>query len=349
MSAGSVLDELIPSGEGPTVDFKKSDILSNPLKLAALMVAFANTSGGRILIGVNNDGSIEGMLRKNEHESHIMNIARDKCAPPIIPEFSLGRKNDGDVYIVKVMRFRKLPHAVITKEGNVYFIRVGSTVRQASPSELALLFESGQEIASRKKPELELLLINEEGDAVKEICAEPTFVRKIRRSVKPSGMSGILAFQRQAMLLASMTRLATIGEEREPPKDMIPIGIQITNAGEVPAQGIRISLRFPTNCRVMDEHDVIGGFRIGRPGANSGGLFADTEKFEAYAWIDTLGNDLTMRSFEKVYVRFPETEQQYKIQGGVTQYSFPPTDFQFSITIKPKFVEEVEEVYDENP
>ena len=164
------------------------------------------------------------------------------------------------------------------------------------------------------------LFMDFEGDAVKEIHAEPTFVKKIvKKSVSPSMQPGILT-----SLAPLLSHVATFGEEKEPPKDMILIGMQITNSGDVPAQGIRVSLRFPANCRVMEEHDVTGGIRIGQPQANSGGLFVDTEESEAYAWIDTLGNDLTMRSFEKVYARFPETEQQYRIQGHITQYGFLP-------------------------
>lgn len=56
-----LIDELIASGEGQTVDFKKVGILSNSIELAKLMVAFANTNGGMILIGVCNNGKLEGM------------------------------------------------------------------------------------------------------------------------------------------------------------------------------------------------------------------------------------------------------------------------------------------------
>lgn len=65
-------------------------------------------------------------------------------------------------------------------------------------------------------------------------------------------------------------------------------------------------------------------------------------------WIDTLGNDLTC-SFDKIYVRFPQVERQYKIRVHITQHGFPPTDLEFLVSVKPKFVEEVVEEYDEDP
>jgi predicted HTH transcriptional regulator len=114
------------------------------------MTAFANSSGGRILIGVCDDGTLEGMTAKKEYEAHIMNIARDRCNSPLVPKFYKVKKPEGDVYVVKFFRYRTFPHAVITRDGQVYFIRVGTTVREATPSELALLFESSRGDILRK-------------------------------------------------------------------------------------------------------------------------------------------------------------------------------------------------------
>lgn len=351
MSEEDALNGLIASGEGPTVDFKRLEVISNPIKLATLMAAFANTSGGRILVGVNDNGSIEGMRENKKHESHIMNIARDKCEPPIDPKFSVVRKNDGDVYVIKVTRYQKLPHAVKTKEGNVYFIRVGSTVREASPNELALLFESAD--LQSKKPDLELLLVDQNGKAVKEIQAEPTVVKKIikKRSAVRSGQDdSYLSQLLQTVTLARGAFGSDLFEEKEPAKDLIAIGIQIANAGGMAARGIRVSLEFPAECKLLEKREAVGGIgRIGSGRPTSGGLFVDEQKTEAHAWIETLGNDLSMKSFDEVYVRFLEIKQQYKIRGRVIQYDFPPKDFEFLVSVSPKLVE-VEEVYDdENP
>ena len=74
--------ELIRLGENQTVDFKDSAILSNPNSIAKLMVAFANTMGGKIIFGIKNNKKFEGLKFKGGHEMTIMNIARDKCDPP---------------------------------------------------------------------------------------------------------------------------------------------------------------------------------------------------------------------------------------------------------------------------
>lgn len=112
------LESIIKKGEGQTVDFKHSDILSDPLKLAKLIVAFANNLhvstayGGLILMGVKNDGTLEAMKPKQGHEEHLMNIARDKCEPSIIPKFESVNLNGNDVYVLTIPKMTRYPYAV---------------------------------------------------------------------------------------------------------------------------------------------------------------------------------------------------------------------------------------------
>lgn len=345
----SLIDELIAKGENQTVDFKKSGILSNPKKLVILMTSFANTTGGRILIGVCDDGTLEGMTSKKEHENHIMNIARDKCDPPLAPKFFVVKKNEGDIYVVKVLRYQTFPHAVVTKEGRVYFIRVGTTVRQATPSELALLFEATREEII-KKPKLELLLIDSEGNAKRKIVTQPTFTRI--KKVKKQATAPPIYISKAFKAMRNARSLPYPFAQKEPAQDLVPIGIEVSNVGEAPAHGIRISLEFPEDCELIEQRDAIGGGFLlpSKYKPTRGGLFVDREnETEVWAWIDALGNDLIMRRFDKVYVKFPEKEQEYKITGRITQHNFPPEDFEFTVTVKPIIKEEVEYVYEEEP
>jgi len=151
-----------------------------------------------------------------------------------------------------------------------------------------------------------------------------------------------------AALLKKTQALASISSlygPREPPKDLVPVGIEITNVGEIPAEGIRIFLKFPEECELVSEYDAIGALSPNNP--TSGGLFVDEDnKSEASAWIDVLGNDLTMRKFREVYVRFSEKSQEYLIKARITQHRFPPTNYEFKIMIDPQ-IEEVVEYVDE--
>ena len=66
---------------------------------------------------------------------------------------------------------------------------------------------------------------------------------------------------------------------------------------------------------------------------------------EAKAWIDVLGNDLTMDNFDEVYVKFPE-EGKYEIDASVVQHNYPTKNFKFIISVKPKYIQKTEYVYE---
>ena len=77
----SELFEIISNGENSGVEFKRDDI--KPEQLAKEIVAFANFEGGRILLGVEDDGSITGLQRENPQE-WVLNVFRDKVHPQLI-------------------------------------------------------------------------------------------------------------------------------------------------------------------------------------------------------------------------------------------------------------------------
>ena len=69
---------LIQEGEGKTLEFKES--LSS--SFARELVALANTIGGKILIGVRDDGTVIGVHDSNTIRARIQDIARN-CDPPV--------------------------------------------------------------------------------------------------------------------------------------------------------------------------------------------------------------------------------------------------------------------------
>src|ERR1017187_2029104 len=80
--------EIIRNGENSGVEFKRDDI--EPRELAKELVSFANLEGGCVVLGVENDGSISGLTRSTQQaEEWVMNIARDKVRPEIIPYFEV--------------------------------------------------------------------------------------------------------------------------------------------------------------------------------------------------------------------------------------------------------------------
>ena len=73
------LIELIRSGENSGVEFKRDEI--HPDDLAKEFSAMLNFEGGKILLGVENNGHIKGLGNQREEvEQWVMNVARGK--PP---------------------------------------------------------------------------------------------------------------------------------------------------------------------------------------------------------------------------------------------------------------------------
>ncbi|MEO1097465.1 MAG: ATP-binding protein [Bacteroidota bacterium] len=77
--------KLIAQGEGETIEFKRK--VAHPDKIIKELVAFANTSGGHLFIGVNDDGSIPG-VRFPEDEIFALNKAIEQYCRPT-PEFQI--------------------------------------------------------------------------------------------------------------------------------------------------------------------------------------------------------------------------------------------------------------------
>jgi len=76
------LMEIIANGENSGVEFKRDDI--RPEQLAKEVVALANLQGGRIFIGIEDDGAIAGLQHDNTQE-WVLNTFRDKVYPQLIP------------------------------------------------------------------------------------------------------------------------------------------------------------------------------------------------------------------------------------------------------------------------
>jgi len=74
--------EIIRNGENSYTEFKLDSI--GPNELAEVFVGFANSDGGKVLLGVGDDGDIVG-ITKDRLEEWVINVCRSNCEPGIIP------------------------------------------------------------------------------------------------------------------------------------------------------------------------------------------------------------------------------------------------------------------------
>jgi len=131
--------EIIYNGENSGVEFKRDTIEKH--KLVKEFVAFANLAGGRVLLGVDDDGSIVG-ITKEDLEEQVMNICRDKIRPELIPYFEIIRDVEPGKHVAVIQVDRGWTvHSRWHDKHRTYYIRVGSESREASSEELERLFQ----------------------------------------------------------------------------------------------------------------------------------------------------------------------------------------------------------------
>ena len=131
------LIEKIILGEDATIEFKRE--MPHRNSLADEIAAFANTQGGVILIGVDDDRNIVGLeLQELDRvEKTVVEICEDSIEPTV-PIFTEKLRID-DKNILKIVVPRSL---FVHKTSNGYFTRQGSSKREMPTDQLARLLQS---------------------------------------------------------------------------------------------------------------------------------------------------------------------------------------------------------------
>src|SRR3954467_11598225 len=88
-------------GEGVTLDFKKT--ITSCEKIARTMVSFANNKGGKLLIGVLDDGTIKGVKSEDEERYMITRAAHMFIRPALEPIFEEIYVDDKLVLVVDTL------------------------------------------------------------------------------------------------------------------------------------------------------------------------------------------------------------------------------------------------------
>jgi len=125
-----ILEE-IKNGESKILEFKEK--LPRNESIAKSIIAFSNTSGGKLIIGVNDDREVIGVEDDIfDLQDKISSIIYDSCYPNILPEMYVRNINGKNILVIKVSRGGLLPY-YLRKEGKNKgtYIRVGATNRVA--------------------------------------------------------------------------------------------------------------------------------------------------------------------------------------------------------------------------
>lgn len=114
---------LILQGEGEQLDFKNR--ISNCAKIAKTLVAFANTKGGKLLVGVADDGTIKGVKSEEEEKYMLQQAGQRYCRPSIEPHFTEVYIDDKLVLIAEIAESGVKPHYALDDNGKWWvYVRV---------------------------------------------------------------------------------------------------------------------------------------------------------------------------------------------------------------------------------
>ncbi len=102
--------ELIAQGEGLNVEYKQR--FSSHEKIAKEMIAFANTRGGFILFGVDDDKSIYGIESEKSDYNLVTETAEKYCEPKIDVKVDTLEIEKKDLLIVEVLESKFKPHRI---------------------------------------------------------------------------------------------------------------------------------------------------------------------------------------------------------------------------------------------
>ncbi len=138
------IKRLIFEGEGVSLDFKKT--ISSCEKIARTMSSYANNKGGRLLIGVADDGTIKGVKSEDEERYMITKAAHMFCKPALEPTFEEVYVDDKLVLVVTIEESNLKPHYALAEDGKWWvYVRVKDKSVLASKIVVDVLKRSANE------------------------------------------------------------------------------------------------------------------------------------------------------------------------------------------------------------
>lgn len=118
----------IPEGEGLTVEFKSSF----NIEVIETLVAFANTKGGTVYIGISDKRKIIGLSLNKETVQQLVNEVKCKTAPMLIPDTEVIEYEGKQIVVLSIQEY---PIKPVSVQGR-YFKRVKNSTHQMTINEV---------------------------------------------------------------------------------------------------------------------------------------------------------------------------------------------------------------------
>src|SRR5438876_4824984 len=133
------LMRMVRGGEDTYLELKVK--LSNSERIAQGIVALANTGGGVIVFGVNDQLRVEGVDHPEEVQDELVRICREEVVPSIVPFIDRIAFDNGRRIVALDVNGKRRPYR--TRDGR-FFIRIGAEKRETTPEELSNLLDDSR-------------------------------------------------------------------------------------------------------------------------------------------------------------------------------------------------------------
>ncbi len=140
---------LIRGGEDTFLELKVK--LSNTEKIAQEIVALANTGGGVIVFGVNDQLRVEGVDDPERVQEDLVRICREEVQPPLVPFIERIALDNGRRIVALDIENKRRPYR--TRDGRFY-LRIGAEKREASREEISSLLDEARPLRYEDVPAL---------------------------------------------------------------------------------------------------------------------------------------------------------------------------------------------------
>lgn len=128
---------LAQTGEGMYLEFKRT--IPSAEKIAREIAAFANTNGGTLLIGVDDDKTLIGVDGYQEEEFLLKKAAHELCDPRLPITVEIVHFGKRDLLVIKIPEASKKPIFVHTADRDVVYIREGDQNKTASIERIRII------------------------------------------------------------------------------------------------------------------------------------------------------------------------------------------------------------------
>jgi ATP-dependent DNA helicase RecG len=162
----SDITNLLITPEGRTLEFKRD--LSSLGPVLRTLVALANTSGGVMVIGVEDGGAVCGVKDAKTDEERLANAVADGIAPLLMPDIETVQFEGKDLLVVRIAHFPGPFHLASSGPDEGVYIRLGSTNRRAPPEKVEELRRLARQRAFDRQPCLACSIDDLDLDAVEK-------------------------------------------------------------------------------------------------------------------------------------------------------------------------------------